>query len=455
MRRASSRSAPTSHPRSSPPRTGRSCVRRCCSRPACPACLPSETCARTASNAWPPRSAKARSASSSCTRRCSNNPSGLTMDCIAPSEVRELQHARVHGDDAGVERSSARDRAPALIDVTIAGMADALQAVMQLFSPQGQANPYPIYAAIRETAPVLKTPFGLWMVTRHDLIDRALRSPAFRTPRGYKDADDPSGPPRFDPNGVLTVHRRNWLLFAQGDQHTRLRKLIMKVFTPRAVRALAPRIEALVAELLAPALERGSMEVINELAYPLPATVICELIGIPAGERDRNRIWGEVVATTIDPLCTNAQIAVAETAMREWDAYLREFMISRRRAPGDALIDALLAVEDDGSRLTDDEIAANMTFLFLAGHATTTGLIGNGLYALLCHPEQLAKLHAEPALVENAIEELLRFDSPVQFAPRVAISQTEIDGITIEPEIPVNLVLGSANRDPARYDRPD
>jgi cytochrome P450 len=206
---------------------------------------------------------------------------------------------------------------------------------------------------------------------------------------------------------------------------------------------------------LAPALERGSMEVINELAYPLPATVICELIGIPPGERDRNRSWGEVVATTVDPLCTNAQIAVAESAMREWDAYLREFMISRRRAPGDALIDALLAVEDDGSRLTDDEIAANMTFLFLAGHATTTGLIGNGLYALLRHPAQLAKLHAEPALVENAIEELLRFDSPVQFAPRVAIAQTEIDGITIEPEIPVNLVLGSANRDPARYDRPD
>jgi cytochrome P450 len=334
-------------------------------------------------------------------------------------------------------------------------MADALQAVMQLFSPQGQADPYPIYATIRETAPVLKTPFGLWMVTRHDLIDRALRSPAFRTPRGYKDVDDPSGPPRFDPNGLLTVHRRNWLLFAQGDQHTRLRKLVMKVFTPRAVRALAPRIEALVAELLAPALERGSMEVISELAYPLPATVICELIGIPADERERNRSWGEVVGVTVDPLCTNTQIAAAESAMREWDAYLRAFMVERRRTPGDALIDALLAVEEDGSRLTDDEIAANMTFLFLAGHLTTTGLIGNGLYALLRNPAQLAKLHAEPALVENALEELLRFDSPVQFAPRVAIAQTEIGGITIEPEIPVNLVLGSANRDPARYDRPD
>src|SRR3954466_14530080 len=191
-------------------------------------------------------------------------------------------------------------------------MTDANQAAAMLFNPfapEFRANPYPLYAKLREAGALVKTPMGTWMVTRYEQVDRVLRSSAFRTPRGYRDADDPAGPPRFDPSTTLALHRRHWVIFQSGEAHARLRKLIMKVFTPRAVRALAPRIEALVDELLAPALERGSMEVIDELAYPLPATLICELIGIPPAERDRNRTWGEVVATTVDPLCTNAQIA--------------------------------------------------------------------------------------------------------------------------------------------------
>ena len=131
---------------------------------------------------------------------------------------------------------------------------------------------------------------------------RRYRTPvmAFRTPRGYRDADDPAGPPMFDPAGKLTLHRRNWLLFQSGDAHTRLRKLIMNVFTPRAIRAITPRIATLVDELLAPVFERGSLEVIGDLAYPLPATVICELLGIPAADRDVNREWTNKLAPTID-----------------------------------------------------------------------------------------------------------------------------------------------------------
>jgi cytochrome P450 len=324
-----------------------------------------------------------------------------------------------------------------------------------LFSPAGRANPDPIYATLREAGAVLKTPFGGWLVTRYEAVDRVLRSAAFRTPRGYRDADDPAGPPRFDPATALALHRRHWVIFQSGDAHTRLRKLIMKVFTPRAVRALAPRVEALVDELLAPALERGSLEVISELAYPLPATVICELLGIPAADRERNRAWAAVVAQTIDPLCTTAQIKDAEVAMHDWDAYIRALLAERRRAPGEALLDAMLAVEEDGTSLTEDEVAANATFLFLAGHETTTNLIGNGLYALLQAPAQLAKLRAEPGLVDNAIEELLRFDSPVQFAPRVALETIEIEGVTLAKELPIMIGLGSANHDPRRYDRPD
>jgi cytochrome P450 len=326
------------------------------------------------------------------------------------------------------------------------------------FSPEFRTDPYPLYSKLRDAGALIKTPIGTWMITRYAEVDRVLRSQAFRTPRGFKDKDDPTGPSRFDQSGLLSLHRRHWLIFQSGDAHTRLRKLIMKVFTPRAVRALSPRVGGLVSELLAPAVERGRMEVVADLAYPLPATVICELLGIPAADRDRNREWAADVATTIDPLISDAQIKTAEAAMREWDPYIRSLLAERRKRPGDALLDAMLAVEEDGTSFTEDEIAANATFLFLAGHETTTHLIGNALLALLRYPDQLAKLraaHTDGAFVENAIEELLRFDTPVQFAPRVALEPVEIEGVTLEPERPVMLALGAANRDPRRYDRPD
>jgi pimeloyl-[acyl-carrier protein] synthase len=316
-------------------------------------------------------------------------------------------------------------------------------------------DPYPLYAKLRESGAVVRAPWGPWMVTRYAVVDRVLRSQAFRTPRGYRDENDPGGPPRMDRSSQLAVHRKLWLLFQSGDSHTRLRKLIMKVFTPRAVRALTPRIEELVNELLSPVLESGAMEVIADFSYPLPATVICELLGIPAADRDRNRAWSAVVARTIDPLVTEAELKQAEAAMREWDVYIRALLAERRRSPGTALLDDMLAVEEDGAKLSEDEIAANATFLFLAGHETTTNLIGNGLYALLRHPDQLARLRAEPALLENAIEELLRFDSPVQFAPRVPLEDTEIEGVLLQRELPVVIALAAANRDPRRYEAPD
>lgn len=334
-------------------------------------------------------------------------------------------------------------------------MPDPGPLLLSLFTPQHRANPYPIYAQLREHAPVFRTPMGNWMITRYELVDRVLRSSAFRTPRGYRDKNDPAGPPLFDPDGLATLHRKNWLLFQSGEAHTRLRKLIMKVFTPRAVRTLAPRIEALVDELLAPARDARELEVVSALAYPLPATVICELLGMPAADRERNRAWAAVVAATIDPMATEAQRTASEHAMREWDAYLRALLADKRARPGSGLLDDMLAVEEDGERLTEDEIAASATFLFIAGHETTTGLIGNGLYALLTYPAQLAALRANPALIENAVEELLRFDSPVQFAPRVAIEPVELEGVTIEKEVPLLVALGCANHDPRKFERPD
>jgi len=333
--------------------------------------------------------------------------------------------------------------------------AEAPIAAFDPFSPEFRDDPYPSYRAMRDAGPVIRTPFGSLMVTRYEPVDRILRSSMFRTPRGYRDANDPAGPSRFDPAGPLALHRRHWLLFQSGDAHTRLRKLLAEVFTLRAVQALVPRIECLVDALLAPALECGSIEVIGELAYPLPATVICELLGVPEGDREQNRAWAAAIAPTLDPIASDAQIAAAEAAMDEWDAYTRGLMAERRRKPGHALLDAMLAVEEDGTRLTSDEIAANTTFLFLAGHETTTNLIGNGLFALLRHPDQLAALRADPGLVRDAIEELLRFDSPVQFTARVAVETTQIEGVEVEAEHPLLLALGAANHDERRYNAAD
>ncbi len=333
--------------------------------------------------------------------------------------------------------------------------AEAPTAVFNPFSPEFRDDPYPSYRTLRDAGPVIRTPFGSLMVTRYDSVDRILRSSVFRTPRGYRDENDPAGLPRFDPAGPLGLHRRHWLLFQSGDVHARLRKLVAKVFTPRAVRALVPRIEGLVDALLAPALERGAMEVIGEFANPLPATIICELLGVPEVDREQNRAWAAAVAPTLDPFSTDEQIAAAEAAMREWDAYTRELMAERRWKPAHALLDDMLAVEEDGTRLASDEIAANATFLFLAGHETTTNLIGNGLFGLMRHPDQLAALRADAGLVEGAIEELLRFDSPVQFTARVAVETTQIEGVEVEAERPIMLALGAANHDERRYDAAD
>jgi cytochrome P450 len=327
--------------------------------------------------------------------------------------------------------------------------------LFQLMAPESRADPYPLYVKLREAAPAIRTPWGSTLVTRYEDVDRVLRSPQFRTPRGYRDPDDPAGPSRFDNTGKLSQHRRLWLLFQSGEPHARLRRLITKVFTPRAVSTLVPRIERLVDTLLGPALDRGSLDVIGDLAYPLPATVICELLGIPTSERDVNRRWSTAIAPTLEPTMSDEQVAAAEAAMREWDAYMRQFLAARRAAPGEGLVDAMLAVEDEGSRFTEDEIAANTTFLFLAGHETTTNLIGNGLLALLRHRRELEVLRAEPSRIEGAIEELLRFDSPVQFSGRVPIEPAEIAGLRVEPGTNVMLALGSANRDPRRFERPE
>jgi cytochrome P450 len=248
------------------------------------------------------------------------------------------------------------------------------------------------------------------------------------------------------------------MLLRDPPVHTRLRSLVTKAFTPRAVRALAPQIEAAAAELLDLATARGrSMDLIADFAFPLPVTVIAHVLGVRPEDRGRFREWSMALATAID-LDDGLDPDIrsrADRATRELGDYLRGIVAERRRAPRDDLISALLAAEEEGTRLSEEELIATLILLLVAGHETTVNLIGNGTLALLRHPHELTRLREAPDLVPGAVEELLRFDSPVQMTFRVVFEQIELDDKTIHPGDWVCFVLGSANRDPANYPDPD
>jgi cytochrome P450 len=250
---------------------------------------------------------------------------------------------------------------------------------------------------------------------------------------------------------------RNMLRVDPPD-HTRLRGLVSKAFTPRTVETLRPRIERLVAELLDAVQSSGGMDVIRDFAYPLPAIVIMEMLGIPSEDRDRFKAWSDGQFAFLggrfpgDPLEPARRAGESTLAMNE---YLRGVIAARRRTPRDDLISAMVAVEEQGDRLDEHELMATTSLLLIAGHETTTNLIGNGLLALLRHPDQLARLRAEPSLLPRAVEELLRYDGPVQFVNRVPSADIEIDGVTIPAGDTIILVLAAANRDPAHFPDPD
>jgi unspecific monooxygenase len=237
--------------------------------------------------------------------------------------------------------------------------------------------------------------------------------------------------------------------------HTRLRRLVSKAFTARLIERLRPRIEQVVQELLADA--SGEVDLIRALAYPLPVILISELLGVPAQDRDRFKGWSDALARGLDPdfLLPAADIAERDQARLEFAAYFQELSALRRSDPRDDLLSALVAVSDGGDALTEQELLATCILLLVAGHETTVNLIGNGALALLRHPDQLAWLRTHPEAVPAAIEELLRYDPPVQLTLRTALQDTELAGATIKRGELVLLLTGAANRDPTVFEDPD
>lgn len=320
------------------------------------------------------------------------------------------------------------------------------------FDPEFNADPYPHYHRLRETDPVHEVAPGIYLVTRYDDAVELLRDARFGKDGYQALLAARFGDDRTRPGLAVSM------LFRDPPDHTRLRGLVSQAFTPRVVEQLRGRVERLVDELLDRAADRRAMDVIADLAYPLPVTIISEMLGVPAADRDTIREWSTHLAGSLDAILLGQPDLVERgIAGREGlVGYFRDLAAERRRRPGPDLLSALLEAEERGDRLTEDELLATCVLLYVAGHETTVNLIGNGTLALLRHPAQLAALAADPALAESAVEELLRYDSPVQRVGRICDGDdVEFAGRPIPKGAVVVAVIGAANRDPAHFPDPD
>ena len=323
-----------------------------------------------------------------------------------------------------------------------------------LYSDAFRAATYETFAAMREHDPVLLQPgidgeTPIWFVTRYDdcvavLLDdeRFVRDPGLALTAEERAVQSAGLPEtlRFIENHMLNK---------DGGDHRRLRRLVTKAFTPRMVERLRPRIQEIADELIDAVDARGEMELVDEFAFPLPITVIVELLGIPPADRNRFREWSAAIVT---PALDAASTARFGKLLEAFVGYLHELFGERRAQPGDDLISALLRAEESGDTLSEEELFSMVVLLIVAGHETTVSLIGNAVLALLEHPEQLRALRQSPGLMPGAIEELIRFDGPVERAlPRWAATDVELAGRTIRRGETVIVVLGSANRDADRF----
>ncbi len=325
---------------------------------------------------------------------------------------------------------------------------------MQSFNPMDPeflADPYPTYHRLRAEDPVHQSPLGFWVLTRYDDVSAVLRDPRF-----IKEPLAALVAARFGaevPRGVGLS-----MLDRDPPDHTRLRGLVSKAFTPRVVDGLRPRIQQIVDELITRAQAVGSMDVIEEFAYPIPVNVICEMLGVPVADHERFKGWSLDIARGLDSiwLPPDSEVPRRSAASRHAiNDYFRGLIAQRRASPRGDLLSALIVAEEAGDKLNEEELLATCILLLIAGHETTVNLIGNGVLALLRNPGELERLRATPGLITNAVEELLRYDGPVQRTARVASAPATIGGRTIAKGEMVMPFVGAADRDPSQFPDPD
>ena len=318
-------------------------------------------------------------------------------------------------------------------------------------TPDGRRDPYPLYSQLQAEAPIARSEMApIWYLTRYNDCHAALRDHRL----GKSDPDAPiSLMPGREPRHRLSLARESMLMVNPPD-HTRLRSLVAREFTPRRVERLRAQVETMCQTILDDIADAGEVDIMDALAFPLPVRVIGELLGVPEHERDAHRPLTLAAARSIEPDATAEDMRAAETASRQQTEYFNDLIERRTSQPGDDLISALIAVRDDTDRLSQSELVATSILLFAAGFETTTNLIGNGLNTLLRHPEQLAWLRENMDAMPAAVDEILRYESPVQLDMRVALEDAEVAGRRIPQGEAVITMLAAANRDPTKIDDP-
>jgi cytochrome P450 len=320
------------------------------------------------------------------------------------------------------------------------------ESVAKLITPKGLADPYPIYEELRSVGGIHHAKrFGAWMLTSHELVSTAVRDERLSVDNRLLE--------QYTPDEDAPFADHEMILRMDPPDHTRIRRLVGKAFTPKAIAALRVRIEEISADLLDRA--AGSFDVVGDYAVPLTIRVICEILGVPDSEWKQFRAWGDDATRTMGVMISRADVRAAEAAAEELSAFLVAHIAHKRLEPGPDLLSAMIAAEEEGGvRLSDRELLANAFLILLAGFETTVNLIGNGAVALLQSVDQWEKLCADPTLLANAVEELLRFDSPVQFTGRNVPDDVEFAGRLIPKGQQVMILLGAANNDPAVFDDP-
>ena len=320
-------------------------------------------------------------------------------------------------------------------------------------TPEGRADPYARYAALQRVAPVHRTAIGLWVLSRYEDCQHMLRHPGVG--KDFSQAATAVGlteEQQAEQAAFRNDHSN--MLFADPSDHTRLRSLATRAFTPRTVETLRPRIVELVDELI-DGFGGGEVDVMDALAFPLPVTVIGEMLGVPAEDRAQFRPLVRSVTALLELAVTPEALSEAAAASTVMERYFADLIAERRARPRQDLLTQLIQAEDRGDQLSEIELISTSILLFAAGFETTTHLVGNGLLALLHHPDQFERLRNDRTLLRSAVEELLRFDSPVQITARTAYEELVIDGHHIEPNSTVLALIGAANRDPDRFTNPE
>ena len=318
------------------------------------------------------------------------------------------------------------------------------------FEPGFTDDPYPTYDELRRAAPVQQTPLGPWILFRYEDVNRFLRDPSLSVDATRAHATlldeievEAIGEIRRDPGTNM--------LNADPPDHTRLRRLVSKAFTPRMIERLRARVVELVDQSLDRAADAGHLDLIGDLAFPLPFQVITEMLGMPDTDALQLREWTGLMVQSLEPVVDPATIRAIADAGYAFQGHLDEAIAWKRSHPADDLLTGLIAAEEDGDALSDAELASQVALLYIAGHETTVNLIGNGTLALLRHPDQMQRWRDDPELGVTAVDELLRYDTPVQNSRRVVLTETEVGGQTIEAGAFTVLCLASANRDPEQW----